>query len=109
MLVNKWFSHYLFGADNDVTEMPDVLMQSADCKSWTAYDVWGNGVMRDYGFPSDTITFTKSDLNYDELDYAEQIVDLAANGVRHIHVYTMNKPRVAEGILKGISEILKVS
>ncbi len=76
VLVNKWFSHYLFGADNDVTEMPDVLVQSADCKTWTAYDVWGNGVMRDYEFPSDTVTFTKSDLNYDELDYAEQIVDL---------------------------------
>ena len=31
---------------------------------------------------------------------AEQIIDLLANGIRHIHIYTMNKPDVAEGILK---------
>ena len=36
----------------------------------------------------------------------EQIIDLIANGVRHIHVYTMNKPDVAEGIMKSLSEIL---
>lgn len=31
---------------------------------------------------------------------AEQIIDLLANGIRHIHLYTMNKPEVAEGILR---------
>lgn len=37
----------------------------------------------------------------------EQIVDLLANGVRHIHVYSMNKPVVAELILRNVSELLK--
>ena len=37
----------------------------------------------------------------------DQIIDLIANGIRHIHVYTMNKPDVAEGIMKNLSEILK--
>ncbi len=37
----------------------------------------------------------------------EQIIDLIANGIRHIHVYTMNKPEVAEGIMKNLSEILR--
>ena len=37
----------------------------------------------------------------------EQIIDLVANGVRHIHVYTMNKPEVAAGIMKNLSEILR--
>lgn len=36
-----------------------------------------------------------------------QIIDLIANGVGHIHVYSMNKPEVAAGILSGLSEILK--
>jgi len=76
VLVNKWFSHYLFGADNDVTEMPRITMQSADCSSWTSYDDWGNGVMRDYEFPSGTVALARSDLDYDGFDYAEQIVDL---------------------------------
>ncbi len=37
----------------------------------------------------------------------EQIVDLISNDVNHIHVYTMNKPEIAEGILNNISELIK--
>lgn len=36
---------------------------------------------------------------------AEQIVDLIANGVGHIHVYTMNKPEIAAGIQSSLSAI----
>ncbi len=37
----------------------------------------------------------------------EQIIDLIANGVNHIHIYTMNKPDIAAGIMQSLSEILK--
>ncbi len=37
----------------------------------------------------------------------DQIIDLIANGVRHIHVYSMNKPEVAAGIQANLSEIIK--
>lgn len=37
---------------------------------------------------------------------AEQIVDLIANGVRHIHVYSMNKPDVAAGIYSLVKGLL---
>ena len=37
----------------------------------------------------------------------EQIIDLYANGIRNVHVYTMNKPEVAAGILRNVSAILK--
>lgn len=37
----------------------------------------------------------------------DQIIDLLANGVRHIHVYSMNKPEVAAGIQANLSDILK--
>ena len=37
----------------------------------------------------------------------EQIIDLLANGVNNIHVYSMNKPDVAESIQKNLSEIIK--
>lgn len=39
----------------------------------------------------------------------DQIVDLLANGVRHIHLYTMNKPSVARAILRNLSDILPVA
>ena len=37
---------------------------------------------------------------------SEQMVDLVANGIRGVHVYTMNKPDVARKILENLSEIL---
>ena len=36
----------------------------------------------------------------------EQIIDLIANNVRGIHLYTMNKPDIAQGIIHNLSEIL---
>ena len=38
----------------------------------------------------------------------DQIIDLIANGVNHIHVYSMNKPEVAGAIMRNLSEIVKV-
>ncbi|MBQ8894757.1 MAG: methylenetetrahydrofolate reductase [Clostridia bacterium] len=37
----------------------------------------------------------------------EQIIDLYANGINAVHVYSMNKPDVAEAIRRNLSEILK--
>lgn len=37
----------------------------------------------------------------------EQIIDLYANGVNAVHIYSMNKPDVAAAIKNNISEILK--
>ena len=36
----------------------------------------------------------------------EQIIDLTANGVNNIHVYTMNKPDIAKKIMDNLSEII---
>ncbi len=36
----------------------------------------------------------------------DQIIDLIANGINHIHIYTMNNPEVAAGIQKNLSEII---
>ena len=37
----------------------------------------------------------------------DQIIDLFANGVNNVHVYTMNRPEVAERIMNGLGSILK--
>lgn len=39
---------------------------------------------------------------------SEQIIDLIANGVKHIHVYSMNKPDVAKAIQDNLSHIIKI-
>ena len=36
----------------------------------------------------------------------DQIIDLYANGVNHVHVYSMNKPEVAQKIQSNLSDIL---
>ncbi len=36
----------------------------------------------------------------------EQIIDLMANGINNIHIYTMNKPDVAGAIMNGLSAII---
>ncbi len=36
----------------------------------------------------------------------DQIIDLYANGIQNVHVYSMNKPDVARAILENVSEIL---
>lgn len=38
------------------------------------------------------------------IDYAiRQILDLKGNGAEHIHIYTMNKPKMASEIISGIA------
>lgn len=37
----------------------------------------------------------------------EQIIDLYANGIKNVHVYSMNKPEVARKIQENLSEIIK--
>ncbi len=37
---------------------------------------------------------------------SDQIIDLYANGITNVHVYSMNKPDVAEGIQKNLSKVL---
>ena len=36
----------------------------------------------------------------------DQIIDLYANGIKNIHVYSMNKPDVAARILNNLSDIV---
>ncbi len=37
----------------------------------------------------------------------DQIIDLYANGIKNVHVYSMNKPDVAQKIQENLSDILK--
>lgn len=37
----------------------------------------------------------------------EQIIDLFANNVNHVHLYSMNKPEVAKEIINNLSDILE--
>ena len=36
----------------------------------------------------------------------DQIIDLISNGVRGIHIYTMNKPEIAQAIIQNVDDII---
>ena len=37
----------------------------------------------------------------------DQVIDLIANGINNIHIYSMNKPEIAVAIMNNLSEIIK--
>ena len=53
-------------------------------------------------FGSDPDAMTQAGIAY----ATDQIIDLFANGVTNVHVYSMNKPQVAKAILYNLSDIL---
>ena len=54
-------------------------------------------------FGSDPAAMTQAGIAY----ATDQIIDLFANGIKNVHVYSMNKPEVAKRILDNLSDILK--
>ena len=55
----------------------------------------------------DTFGDTENAMRQAGIAYAtDQIIDLFANGIPSVHVYSMNNPGVAEAILHNLSEIL---
>ena len=53
-------------------------------------------------FASDPAAMKQAGIAY----ATEQIIDLIASGVNNIHIYTMNKPDIAESIMTNLSDII---
>jgi methylenetetrahydrofolate reductase (NADPH) len=53
-------------------------------------------------FGSDPVAMRQAGIAY----ATDQIIDLYANGITNVHVYSMNKPDVAKGIYDNLTDIL---
>jgi methylenetetrahydrofolate reductase (NADPH) len=53
-------------------------------------------------FGSDPVAMRQAGIAY----ATNQIIDLYANGITNVHVYSMNKPDVAKGIYDNLTDIL---
>ncbi|MGN0779847.1 MAG: methylenetetrahydrofolate reductase [Aristaeellaceae bacterium] len=53
-------------------------------------------------FADDPAAMTQAGIAY----ATEQIIDLVANGITNIHLYTMNKPWIAQAIVQNLSSII---
>ena len=53
-------------------------------------------------FGSDPVAMKQAGIAY----ATDQVIDLYANGITNVHVYSMNKPDIALGIQRNLSNIL---
>ena len=54
-------------------------------------------------FGDDPAAMTQAGIAY----ATEQIIDLVANGITNIHLYTMNKPCIIKAIVENLSSIIQ--
>ena len=109
---NNIFFNFMYGireAGISVPIIPGIMPITRRVQVKNAVKLSGCNVPERFKSIVDAFGDTEAAMRQAGIAYAtDQIIDLMANGVKHIHVYSMNKPEVAAGIQKNLSEILKI-
>lgn len=108
---NSIFYNFLYRlkeADIDVPVVAGIMPITKKVQVKRAIQLSGCSVPARFGAMVDTFGDDPAAMKQAGIIYAcEQIIDLIANDVRHIHVYTMNYPDVAAGIMENLKDIIK--
>ena len=103
------FMYRIREAGISVPNIPGIMPITRRVQVKNAVKLSGCNVPERFKSIVDAFGDTEAAMRQAGIAYAtDQIIDLMANGVKHIHVYSMNKPEVAAGIQKNLSEILKI-
>lgn len=103
------FMYRIREAGISVPIIPGIMPITRRVQAKNAVKLSGCNVPERFKSIVDAFGDTEAAMRQAGIAYAtDQIIDLMANGVKHIHVYSMNKPEVAAGIQKNLSEILKI-
>lgn len=103
------FMYRIREAGISVPIIPGIMPITRRVQVKNAVKLSGCNVLERFKSIVDAFGDTEAAMRQAGIAYAtDQIIDLMANGVKHIHVYSMNKPEVAAGIQKNLSEILKI-
>lgn len=103
------FMYRIREAGISVPIIPGIMPITRRVQVKNAVELSGCNVPERFKSIVDAFGDTEAAMRQAGIAYAtDQIIDLMANGVKHIHVYSMNKPEVAAGIQKNLSEILKI-
>lgn len=103
------FMYRIIEAGISVPIIPGIMPITRRVQVKNAVKLSGCNVPERFKSIVDAFGDTEAAMRQAGIAYAtDQIIDLMANGVKHIHVYSMNKPEVAVGIQKNLSEILKI-
>ena len=90
-----------------VPVIPGIMPITAGNQVARAMKLSGSFVPRRFASLVDKFGSNPAAMKQAGIAYAtDQIIDLYANGIKNVHVYTMNKPDVARKILENLSDIL---
>ena len=107
---NDLFFHFLYQLRErgiSVPVVPGVMPITTSKQIFKAIRLSSAYIPRRFKAASDRFGEDPEAMKQAGIMYAvDQIIDLYANGIRHVHVYSMNKPDVAEGILNCLQGIL---
>ena len=107
---NNIFYHFLYTAREAGIMVPIVagIMPITNAKQIRrTLELSGTQVPEKFKAILDRFGETKEAMKQARIIYASnQIIDLLAHGLRYIHVYSMNKPEIAEGIKRNLQGIV---
>ena len=75
---------------------------AADPEQFRFWDLYRRTIMQEGTAGGDPAAMKQAGIAY----ATDQIIDLYANGIKNVHVYSMNKPDVAAKIQNNLSDIL---
>ena len=102
------FMYRIREAGITVPVIPGIMPITKRAKVKNAVKLSGCNVPERFKNIVDRFGDTESAMSQAGVAYAtDQIIDLIANGVNHIHIYSMNKPEIAKAIQDNLSEIIK--
>ena len=102
------FLYRLYKAGIDVPVIPGIMPVTNPASILRICKISGTALPQRFVRIVDKFKDNKEALAQAGIAYAtDQIIDLYANGINAIHVYSMNKPEVAKAIQSNVSEIIK--
>lgn len=100
------FMHKALKKGINVPVVPGIMPVTSAAQIKRSMALTGNLVPRELLMLVDRFGESPEAMTQAGIAYAtEQIIDLIANGVNHIHIYSMNKPAVAAKIFDNLSSI----
>lgn len=100
------FMHKALKKGINVPVIPGIMPVTSAAQIKRSMALTGNLVPRELLMLVDRFGESPEAMTQAGIAYAtEQIIDLIANGVNHIHIYSMNKPAVAAKIFDNLSSI----
>ena len=91
------------GSGQEIDDLRKGFAEVPDSIRTAVYWYWISDNISEDGVVKDLHAMKQAGIAY----ATDQIIDLLANGVKNIHIYSMNKPDVAAAIMDNLSDVIK--